>query len=437
MAIDEQLIEQIQEGKSEAYGQLFHRYYQQIYSICFSILKNPHDAEEVTQETFVQAYLKLDQLKNPDKFFAWLKKIAQNHSKKYARQMGPEIIPLDLASAQTATQIAPDEHFLRRELIDSIMEAVEALSPKDREVVRAHIDGLSHAEISTQLGISISASMNRLYRARKKIAAHVKDLLNAIFGLPRMLPLKKIISGGILAMKIGTSTKITIGVVGVFVAGFIGFQIMTPKPTKNKEHLSTPNQQEMSEESTEVPAKEIRIARTPQPTRANKHTESSEEEREEESEALLRSLEEEEVEDVQSEVASETEVPETEDSETTISPELETLFIVVKDWRNKQQANYREALPLSNRFARLVRREQEIHDASVGTSGEENQRLHEELRQVREEMEEVNASLNPLIEEREQLTRELEEYVETHYGMTLRRFFDTHGEAFDSWRKAQ
>ena len=248
MATDEQLIEQIQKGESEAYGELFRRYYQQINFICLSVLKNTHDAEEVTQETFIHAYLKLDQLKKPDKFFAWLKKIAQNRSKNYVRRTGPEMIPFNLASSQTAreeawvggypvqsgviplTQITPDEHLLKQELRDSIMEAVEALPPKDREVVQAHIDGLNHAEISERFGISVQASTSRLYRARKKLAAQVKDLLNAIFGLPKMLPVKKIISGGILAMKIGTSAKVTIGVIGVLVAGFIGFQIVMRQP---------------------------------------------------------------------------------------------------------------------------------------------------------------------------------------------------------------
>ncbi len=243
MAADRELIEQIQKGKSDAYGQLFRKYYQPIYSICFSILKNQHDAEEVTSDTFFHAYLKLNQLRKPSKFFAWLKKIAQNRSKNYLRDKREDAMSLSVVSAQTVDdeiapiqpgvasvqdglfplpQIAPDEHLLKQELVDSIMEAVEALPTKDREVVRARIDGLNHSEISERLSISAQASMNRLHRARKKISAHLKDLLNAIFGLPKILPFKTIISGGILAMKIGASTKITIGITGVLIAIFTG-----------------------------------------------------------------------------------------------------------------------------------------------------------------------------------------------------------------------
>ena len=235
MATDEQLIRQIQQGENEAFSQLFCKYQKHIHSICLSILKNPQDAEEVASDTFVHAYLKLDQLKNPEKFFAWLKKIAQNRSRDFLRSKREETIPFVYAMKQPSRQIAPDELLLKQELVNSIMEAIELLPQKDREVIQAHIDGLSHAEISEKLGISYQASRSRLSRARKKITEYTKDLLNAVIGLPKMLPFKKIISGGILAMKIGTSTKVTIGVIGVLVAGFIGFQVVIHHKTQQIE----------------------------------------------------------------------------------------------------------------------------------------------------------------------------------------------------------
>jgi hypothetical protein len=66
------------------------------------------------------------------------------------------------------------------------MEAIETLPSKDREVIRAYMDGLSHEAISDKLGISYQASMSRLYRARKKITAQVKHLLSGVIGLPKM-----------------------------------------------------------------------------------------------------------------------------------------------------------------------------------------------------------------------------------------------------------
>ena len=212
MATDEQLIHQIKQGENEAFRQLFHKYQKQIYFICLNIVKNPHDTEEVVQDTFVHAYLKIEQLKKPDKFSAWLKRIAQNCSINYVNRKQEESIPLAVATAQISTQTIPDRLLLRRELIDAIMEAIESLPQEDREMIRARIDGLSHSEISEQFGISISASTTRLYRVRKKIKARMKDLLNAIVWLPKIPPFKKIISGGIEAMKIGTSKEVATGI---------------------------------------------------------------------------------------------------------------------------------------------------------------------------------------------------------------------------------
>jgi len=73
---------------------MFRKYYGQIYSICLSILKNPHDAEEVASDAFLHAYLKIDQLSNPDKFLPWLKKTACNRSKDFLRNRRKEAMPL-------------------------------------------------------------------------------------------------------------------------------------------------------------------------------------------------------------------------------------------------------------------------------------------------------------------------------------------------------
>ncbi|MFQ6041561.1 MAG: sigma-70 family RNA polymerase sigma factor, partial [Candidatus Poribacteria bacterium] len=239
MTTDEQLIELIKRGEREVYGRLFSKYYERIYKICLSILKNRDDAEEVAQETFVYSYLKLNQLKNPEKFFAWLKAIARNRSIKYLHRSQKELVRPGVV---TPPQIAPDELLLRQELIDAIMEAIEALPEKDRMVIQSRIEGLNHSEICERFGISIEASMSRLYRARKKIAAHVKDLLYAIVGLPKIFPLKKIVSGGILAMKASTSAKyavIVLSALGIMFASFIGVKSYFSSPQKNAANLAS------------------------------------------------------------------------------------------------------------------------------------------------------------------------------------------------------
>ena len=232
MATDSEILQQIQRGDMTAFGRLVQKYQAEILKICQAILKNPQDAEEAAQDTFVQAYLKLDQLKQPDKFFPWLKQIAKNLSKNYRRQRRENIIALEQLTDEPVMWATPDELVLRQELMEAVMETIETLPSKDRAVIWAYMDGLSHEAISDKLGISYQASMSRLYRARRKITAHVKHLLSGVIGLPRMF-LKKILSGGILAMNIGTSAKITAGAIGllaILIVGFISFRAPTQSP---------------------------------------------------------------------------------------------------------------------------------------------------------------------------------------------------------------
>ena len=297
MATDRELVKRVQNGENQAYTELFRKYYQDIYAICISMVKNPQDAEELAQEMFVLAYLKLDQLRNPAKFLPWLKRIARNRSRNFLQRREADVIPLSPVDMGRSS-VNPDEDVLRQELIQAIMDGIGTLPDKDRQLVKARIDGLSlystpintgfrasfvpkkatfqtkvgfvkcvnlafirfnrirrgveyrlsYAEISERFGMSHRAALSRLYRARKKLADHLKGLYS-ILGLAKILRPKTIISGGTVAMKIGTGAKVTIGVISVLVVGFVVFQIATRQP--DQEVL--PPRQTMQETSVKSP----------------------------------------------------------------------------------------------------------------------------------------------------------------------------------------
>lgn len=242
MATDKELVEQTRHGDQEAYSTLFHKYYLQIHAICLSMLKSPQEAEELAQDMFIQAYFKLDQLKDPDKFFPWLKKITQNRGKNYIQRSGTKEIPLDLVNSIKFSEY-PDEHLIKQELIDEIMKAIKALPANDRKVIQARIDGLNHTEISKRFGITVQASMSKLSRIRKKICIHVKHLIYAFFGLPAF---KKVITGGIVAMKAGTTIKIATSIVGVIVLGFIGYQVVSHQNDNIVEEIQADNPKQIA-----------------------------------------------------------------------------------------------------------------------------------------------------------------------------------------------
>ena len=120
-----------------------------------------------------------------------------------------------------------------------------------------------------------------------------------------------------------------------------------------------------------------------------------------------------------------------------IDPELEMLFVVVNEWRDKNVAHGELTAPLMREYAELGHAEGDLILAIDGTSGEETQRLYEELRQVQSEKENIANLLEPYDREMERNTQKLERYLETNYGLTIHSFFESYRGEFDSWRQAQ
>jgi RNA polymerase sigma-70 factor, ECF subfamily len=75
---DSELIQAVRAGDREAFGRLVERYQAAIYRLCHGVTGNAPDAEELAHDAFVEAYLKLHQLRDPEKFAPWLKRLALN-----------------------------------------------------------------------------------------------------------------------------------------------------------------------------------------------------------------------------------------------------------------------------------------------------------------------------------------------------------------------
>jgi len=275
-------------------------------------------------------------------------------------------------------------------LIDSIMEAVKALLDRDREVVQARIDGLSHTEISERFGISVQASMNRLSRARRRIAAHLKGLLNVIFGLPKTLPLKKLISGGITAMKIGIAAKVSIGVIVAVIVGFIGFRVWKPS------HQDT--------QQLEVKSKQQTTRAVSQPTLHEPSSESKE---------TIQDGQEQEIEEAPARLDSMASGGKTEDIQPAVAPKTE----VSKANQDQSKVEYHKAYDtfigvtkkIRHTKAKMVRIKKEIKRVRAewkrrvldpkNPTAEEKAELGEEITPLRGEHSELESDLNSLANE--------------------------------------
>ena len=231
MAKDDVLISRAQAGDEQVFTALVKNYHAFIHAIVSGVLDNLDDVEEVVQDTFINAYRGLPQLKDTASFNGWLAEIARNCARDRLRKHRLETVPIDEVGAHTLeTSDSTYADLIRDEQRELIRRAMETLSQKDREIARAYyIDGASYDELIRTHGLSYKAISFRLSRAKQMLTKRLRHLLSGVF-LPPATTLKKISSGGFTAMKIGTVPKITIGVIAVIALAFIGSrQLLSPE----------------------------------------------------------------------------------------------------------------------------------------------------------------------------------------------------------------
>ena len=234
MAKENTLIYHAQTGDEGAFADLMRAYHAFVCTIVAGIVDNPHDAEEVVQDAFLNAYQGLRQLEDATKFKSWLAEIARNRARNWLRKQQGETVSIDeVSEGILQTEDSPDERLARLEQRELIRRTMETLPQKDRDIACAfYLEGASYDELIGAHGLSYNAIALRLFRIKRKLSKRLQYLLTGIFVSPATT-LKKLYSGGLTAMKVGTAPKITVGVAGliaVMLIGYIGVhQIRAPQ----------------------------------------------------------------------------------------------------------------------------------------------------------------------------------------------------------------
>ena len=111
-------------------------------AIVIRIVDNAHDAEEVVQDAFLNAYQGLGQLEDTTKFKNWLAEITRNCARQWLRKQRGETVSLDEVSEQTLqTEDSPDEQLIQLEQRELIRRTIETLPQKDRETCPCLLSG--------------------------------------------------------------------------------------------------------------------------------------------------------------------------------------------------------------------------------------------------------------------------------------------------------
>jgi len=185
---DEQLVRKSQQDDERAFGELVSRYESKVYSLALKMVRNPEDAEDVLQDTFLRAYRGIKSFKGNSTFSTWIYRITANSALMRLRKRQLPTVSIDDADEREAPiNIAdwapgPVEQMLNQETQAAMTEAIESLPPEFRQVfVLRDIEELSNAEVAEILDLSVAAVKSRLHRARLK----VRNRLATYFTEPR------------------------------------------------------------------------------------------------------------------------------------------------------------------------------------------------------------------------------------------------------------
>src|SRR6266571_3431977 len=153
---------------------LYRRYVQDVYRYALALLRNPADAEDVTQTTFMNAYRAYMRGEDPIKPQNWLIKIAHNAARtRYARaSRRVKEVPLDDHVAQLAV---PEED---RPDIREVLEALGRLPLNQRAaLVMRELEGRTYVEIAELLDVSVAAVETLIFRARRALREQLEGSL--------------------------------------------------------------------------------------------------------------------------------------------------------------------------------------------------------------------------------------------------------------------
>lgn len=179
---EDELIRQALQGRSEAYGRLVERYQDRLYNAMLNVIGSPDEAEDVVQDSFVQAYIKLNTFQGNSRFFTWLYRIAFNNAlSRRRRRRADTSIELNRETSggePEDRQESPDEPLLRNERIAMVKAAMQRLSDEHRHIlILREMEDMAYEDIAEVLDINIGTVRSRLSRARNQLHEFLKGMM--------------------------------------------------------------------------------------------------------------------------------------------------------------------------------------------------------------------------------------------------------------------
>jgi RNA polymerase sigma-70 factor (ECF subfamily) len=187
--VDQLLVERAQRGDKRAFELLVEKYQHKLARLVSRLVRDPGEAEDVTQEAFIKAYRALPSFRGDSAFYTWLYRIGINTAKNFLVATGrraPTSTEVDAEEAEGyegSEQLhdinTPESLLLSKEIATTVNSAIESLPEELRSAIQLReLEGMSYEEIAKLMDCPIGTVRSRIFRAREAIADKLKPLLD-------------------------------------------------------------------------------------------------------------------------------------------------------------------------------------------------------------------------------------------------------------------
>jgi RNA polymerase sigma-70 factor (ECF subfamily) len=170
---DRDLVLRTRRGEVEAFGEVVKRYQQSVFNVCYRMLGERMEAEDLAQETFIRAYQRLETFDADRPFGPWIRRVATNTCLNHIQGQKPESYELDEERDRSPVPSGeqPEIYLQGTQVAEEIRKAIISLPPHYHAVIELrHYQEMSYSEIADALELPISDVKSHLYRARRRLA---------------------------------------------------------------------------------------------------------------------------------------------------------------------------------------------------------------------------------------------------------------------------
>ncbi len=191
--VDQQLVERVQRGDKHAFDLLVTKYQRRLGRLISRFVRDPAEAEDVTQDAFIKAYRALPGFRGESAFYTWLYRIGINTAKNYllaSKRRPPTSTPFDAEESESFEEAGllqevstPENELMSKQVVDVVQSSLQQLPEDLRSALTLReIEGLSYEEIASVMNCPVGTVRSRIFRAREAIAENLRPLLETSKG---------------------------------------------------------------------------------------------------------------------------------------------------------------------------------------------------------------------------------------------------------------